>query len=101
MSRVVYRCRVCRELIPWEQECVTCAPRIITRPKGDGTEPQEICFHSKLAAAYHLAKGSQETANDIAVVLSRSTPSMSDEFTHLAANFLRISELLVEAGFRP
>lgn len=101
MSRVVYRCRVCRELIPMDQECVTCAPRIVTKPKPDGNEPQEICFHSKLAAAYHLAKGSFGTAKDHAIRLESFDEVMSDEMKHLAANFLRISELLVEAGFRP
>lgn len=29
MDRVVYRCRVCRELIPIEQECASCGPRFI------------------------------------------------------------------------
>ena len=55
----------------------------------------------KLAAAYFLASGSRETANDIAGVLSRSTPNMSEEFTHLAANFKRVCDLWVEAGFQP
>ena len=54
-----------------------------------------------LLVAYHLAKGSQETASDIAAVLDRSTPSMSEEFAHLAANFQRICELLKEAGVKP
>ena len=49
----------------------------------------------------HSRKGSQETASDIAAVLDRSTPSMSEEFAHLAANFQRICELLKEAGVKP
>lgn len=86
-----------------DQECVTCAPRIIRvdKPKPDGEEPQQICFHSKLAAAYYLAKGSFETAKDHGIRLESADAVMSDEMKHLAANFLRISELLVEAGFRP
>ena len=29
MDRVVYRCRVCRELIPMDQECANCGPRFV------------------------------------------------------------------------
>lgn len=55
----------------------------------------------KLAAAYHLAKGSFGTAKDHGIRLESVDSVMSDEMKHLAANFLRISELLVEAGFQP
>jgi hypothetical protein len=57
--------------------------------------------NSKLLAAWHLAKGSYETAKDHGIRLETVDEVMSDEMKHLAANFLRISELLVEAGFRP
>jgi hypothetical protein len=56
---------------------------------------------SKLAAAWHLAKGSFLTAKDLGIRLESSDEVMSDEMKGLAANFLRISELLVEAGFKP
>ena len=56
---------------------------------------------SKLAAAWHLAKGSFLTAKDVGIRLESSDEVMSDEMKGLAANFLRISELLVEAGFKP
>ena len=56
---------------------------------------------SKLAAAWHLAKGSFLTAKDHSIRLETVDGVMSEEMKHLAANFLRISDLLVEAGFRP
>lgn len=55
----------------------------------------------KLSAAYHLARGAFQTAKDHGIRLEGHDPAMSDEMKHLAANFLRISELLVEAGFKP
>jgi|688.fasta_scaffold159934_2 hypothetical protein len=55
----------------------------------------------KLAAAYWLAKGSFGTAKDHGIRMETFDAVMSDEMKHLAANFLRISELLVETGFKP
>ena len=55
----------------------------------------------KLLAAWHLAKGSYETAKDHGIRLETVDSGMSDEMKHLPANFLRLSELLVEAGFNP
>lgn len=57
--------------------------------------------NSKLLAAWHLAKGSYETAKDHGIRLETVDEVMSDEMKHLAANFLRLSELLVEAGIEP
>ena len=56
---------------------------------------------SKLSAAWHLAKGSYETAKDHGIRMENYDPVVSDEMKHLAANFLRISELIVEGGFSP
>lgn len=100
MSRVVYRCRVCRELVPETQECAHCSPRMVGGKTSEWT-PQRMVADDKLAAAYHLAKGSCGTAKDHGIRLESVDSVMSDEMQHLAANFLRISELLVEAGFRP
>lgn len=63
--------------------------------------PKPTRTSDKLAAAYHLAIGSYGTAKDHGIRLESVDAVMSDEMKHLAANFLRISELLVEAGFRP
>ena len=68
---------------------------------GNIRTPRQISREDALAAAYHLAKGSYGTAKDHGIRLDGHNPAMSDQMKHLAANFLRISELLVEAGFRP
>lgn len=61
-------------------------------------EPLRMVKDDKIAAAYHLAVGSHGTASDLIDITSNLV--MEDELKNLAANFLRISELLVEAGFR-
>jgi len=63
--------------------------------------PRPTRTNDKLAAAYHLAVGSYETAKDHGIRMENFDEVMSDEMKHLAANVLQISELLVEAGFRP
>ena len=59
-----------------------------------------MCYEDKLAAAFFLAKGSYETAKDLAIRLESSDEVMAEELKGFAANFLRVAELLVEAGFR-
>lgn len=55
----------------------------------------------KLAAAYHLAIGSRDTAKDLLRSLANHHPIIAEEMLRLAKNCDRISELLVEAGFTP
>lgn len=61
----------------------------------------ERMMETSISEAWHLAKGSYGTAKDHGILLENLNPVVSDEMKGLAANFLRISELLVEAGFRP
>ena len=69
--------------------------------KASRTRTPILVLDDKLAAMYFLAKGSYETAKDHGIRLQSSDEVMAEEFKGLATNFLRISELLVEAGFRP
>ena len=58
----------------------------------------------KLAAAYHLAIGSRDTAKDLKDLLRSLAdhhPIIAEEMLRLAENCDLISELLVEAGFKP
>jgi len=68
---------------------------VITLPPVSRTEK------TPLMAAWFLAKGSFETAKDHGVRLEMVDQDMSLEMKHLALNFLRIAELLEEAGFKP
>lgn len=63
--------------------------------------PRQLSREDALSAAWHLAKGSYETAKDHGIRMENYDPVVSDEMKHLAANFLRISELIVEGGFSP
>lgn len=68
---------------------------------GNIRTPRQLSREDALSAAWHLAKGSFQTAKDHGIRLDGFNPAMSDEMKGLAANFLRISELLVDAGFKP
>ncbi len=69
--------------------------------RSDRQEENVTKTNSKLLAAWNLAKGSYETAKDHGIRLETVDQVMSDEMKLLAANFLRLSELLVEAGLEP
>ena len=68
---------------------------------GNIRTPRQLSREDALSAAWHLAKGSYLTAKDHGIRLEGSDDVISDEMKGLAANFLRISELVVDAGFKP
>jgi len=65
MDRVVYRCRVCRGLIPIEQECANCGPRFVGMSIADRKMSRpDSRWKAELLNLYRSAESNRSEATD-------------------------------------